>query len=406
MLTVLFTGCCIIIAFFLLLPFAETMLSFLVSDKKIEPTTSDKPYDFGLIITAYKNVDITVPLVESLLQQSHTNFVIYLVADACQFREFPMEEERLVVLRPEPALNLKVKSIIHAVDHFRRPHDFIGVFDADNLAHPRFLEIINRFCNAGYQVVQGQRTAKNLDSLYACADATGEFYKNYVERYLPFKLGSSAVISGSGMVVESALYKAYLSSPEISQGKQKYKRMLQEDKILQNFLLRQNIRIAYAWDAIVYDEKVTTAEAVSTQRSRWLFSYFQNIPNVLGLFRRSITKLSFNQFWFALITITPPLFILVFAAILLAVAGLLIQPAMTLLLIFSLGLFFGNIFLSLYLSKVPPAIWKAIWGLPLFVWQQIKGLLKMFNPDKNFKPTSHQHAVKIDDLMNGGDQKE
>lgn len=406
MLTTLFTVISAITVLFLLLPFGEVLCSLLLPKKKKETGHQTKSYDFGLIITAYKNVDISIPLVESLLQQSGQNFVVYLVADACHVDTFPIEDKRLVVLNPRPSLNLKVKSIIHAVDHFQRPHDFIGIFDADNLAHPDFLKEIQQLCNSGYQVVQGQRTAKNLNSLYACADATGEFYKNYIERYLPFRLGSSAVISGSGMVVEAGLYKAYLQSPEIQQGQQLYKRMLQEDKILQNFLLRQNIKIAYAWDAIVYDEKVTTADAVSTQRSRWLYSYFQNIPNVLGLFRRSFLNRSFNQFWFALITISPPLFILVFATILLAMAGLFIQPGLTLLLVISLGLFFGNILLTLYLSKVPPAIWRVIWGLPLFVWQQIKGLFKMFNPDKNFKPTEHQRAVKIDDLVNGTDHKE
>ena len=400
MLVSIYTIFCLVIAFFLVLPFWEVLLSFFFPEKK--PESSEKEYDFGLIITAYKNVEITIPLVESLLKQPYQNFVVYLVADACEFESYPIENERLVVLNPKPALNLKVKSIIHAVEHFCRPHEFIGIFDADNLAHSDFLEVINLYCNAGYRVVQGQRTAKNLDSLYACADSTGEFYKNYIERYLPYRLGSSAVISGSGMVVETELYKGYLNSPEIVEGQQLYKRMLQEDKILQNFLLRQNERIAYAWDAIVYDEKVATAGAVTTQRSRWLFSYFQNIPNVLGLFRRGLMNLSFNQLWFAFITISPPLFILVFFALGMAILGLFVKPAMTLLLIGALVIFVGNILLSLYLSKVPRAIWKALWGIPFFIWQQVKGLFKMVNPDKNFKHTEHQKAVKIDDLESIG----
>lgn len=389
----------ILTAFFLLFPFLEVLLSFFFPEKKRQPEIEDRAFDFGLIITAYKNIEIAVPLVESLLKQSYPNFVVYLVADACEAGGFPVQDERLVVLRPQPALNLKVKSIIHAVEHFRRNHDFIGVFDADNLAHPHFLTEINRYCNAGYQVIQGQRTAKNLDTIYACADATGEFYKNYIERYLPFRLGSSAVISGSGMVVEAEIYRAYLNSPEIAEGQKLYKRMLQEDKILQNFLLRQNIRIAYAWDAVVYDEKVTTGEAVTTQRSRWLFSYFQNIPNVLGIFRRSLQKGSFNQFWFGMITISPPLFILVFTAMGLALLGIWLQPAITWLLVIALCMFTANIFFTLYLSKVPPAIWKAVWGIPFFIWRQVKGLFRMFNPDKNFKHTEHQKSVKIDDLM-------
>ena len=91
---------------------------------------------------------------------------------------------------------------------------------------PNFLAETNRYANAGYLAIQGQRTAKNLDTVYACADSIGEFYKNYVERLAPSLLGSSSVISGSGMAIERELYQSYLDSPEIQEGKELGKRML------------------------------------------------------------------------------------------------------------------------------------------------------------------------------------
>jgi cellulose synthase/poly-beta-1,6-N-acetylglucosamine synthase-like glycosyltransferase len=304
-----------------------------------------------------------------------------------------------MVLCPEEPLNLKAKSIIYAIENFQRKHDYVVVFDADNLAHPDFLQEINRYANASHLCIQGQRTAKNLDTVYACTDATGEFYKNYVERLVPYRLGSSSVISGSGMAVESTLYRAYLNSPEIQEGKKHWKRMLQEDKILQNYILNRNGRIAYAWDAIVYDEKVTSAEAVTTQRSRWLFSYFQNLPNSLGILAEGFINLRFNQFLFGLITIAPPLFLLVFGAILMAIAGLFFNADMTMALLVALIIFAGNIFLALYLSHVPKKIWQALWGIPLFIWNQVKALLKMGNPNKNFKHTEHNRSLTIEELL-------
>jgi len=177
-------------------------------------------------------------------------------------------DERLTVLNPTPPLKLKAKSIIHAIENYKRKHDYSAVFDADNLAHPDFLKILNLYANNGMRSIQGQRTAKNLDTMYACADSTGEFYKNYIERYAPYLIGSSSVISGSGMAVEYDLYNEYLNSPEIQQGKEKWKKMLQEDKILQNFLLNKKEKISYAWDAVIYDEKVVSGDQVETQRSR------------------------------------------------------------------------------------------------------------------------------------------
>ncbi|MEL6718945.1 MAG: glycosyltransferase [Bacteroidota bacterium] len=230
--------------FFLLFPFIKVLLSRLIREKK--PVVEAKTYDFANIITAYRNVEIARPLVESLLKQKHQKHHIYLVADKCDISNWDLEDEQFTLLKPEPDLNLKAKSIIHATEHFVRSHDYIAVFDADNLAHPEFLSELNRYANAGHRAIQGQRTAKNLNTTMAAVDALGEFYKNYVERYVSYLLGSSSVISGSGMAVESELYKAYLNSPEIQAGKEKWKKMLQEDKILQNFLLRRKQRIVYA----------------------------------------------------------------------------------------------------------------------------------------------------------------
>ena len=171
-----------------------------------------KHYDYANIITAYGNIDIAKSLVQSLLAQTHTNHHIYLVADNSDTSNWQVSHEKLTVLSPEQALNLKVKSIIYASERFVRPHDFTVIWDADNLAHPYFLEHINARANEGYKAIQGQRTAKNLDNKLAAADSLGEFYKNYIERFLPPRLGSSTVISGSGMAVEQSLYSSYLNS--------------------------------------------------------------------------------------------------------------------------------------------------------------------------------------------------
>ncbi|NJK84149.1 MAG: glycosyltransferase family 2 protein [Saprospiraceae bacterium] len=223
-----------ILLFFLVFPFWKVLL---VPFFKVKvPPTSNTVFDYANIITAYRNVEIAKPLVQSLLRQTHTKHHIYLVADNCDISNWDIQHEQLTLLHPQPALNLKVKSIIHAIEHAKRTHDYIVIFDADNVAHPHFLEEINRYANAGYSAIQGQRTAKNLDTKIAAADALGEFYKNYVERYVPYRIGSSSVISGSGMAVKMPWYKAYLDSPEIQKGKTLGKKMLQEDKILQNFI--------------------------------------------------------------------------------------------------------------------------------------------------------------------------
>jgi len=389
----------ILFAGFLVLPFLIVLLSRFFKDPIAKLDFPKEETDFSCIITAYKNEDITKPGVQALLKQSYQNFEIYVVCDGCAFEDYGLEADNLTVFVPDPALNLKAKSIIYAMDRFKRAHEYTVVFDADNLAHPDFLKTLNKYVKAGHRSVQGQRTAKNLDTIYACADATGEFYKNYIERLVPYLIKSSSVISGSGMAVKTDLYRGYLDSPEIQLGKEKWKKMLQEDKILQNYLLRKNEKIAYAWDAIVYDEKVTTGEQVETQRSRWLYSYFQNLPNSTGIFLRGLFGLSWNQILFGMITFSPPLFILLFFSGIMAVVALFINLKIAFMLFGSLAIFAGTILWTLKLSNAPKEIWSALWGLPLFVLKQVTALFKMVNPNKNFKHTEHKRPVSIDEVM-------
>lgn len=389
-----------LVIFQLVLPFLTVLFSKIFGKEKLpKPPKFEKNHDFGCIITAYKNDAIAEPLVRSLLAQTYENQMIYLVADECQFRDFGISDPRFVHLRPDPPLRLKAKSIIHAMESFQRQHDFTVVFDADNLAHPNFLEEINRYANAGHRTIQGQRTAKNLDSGMAAADSLGELYKNYVERYAPYLLGGSAVISGSGMAVETDLYWQYLRSPEIEQGKHRWKKMLQEDKILQNFLLRRNEKIVYAWKAIVYDEKVDDAAAVQTQRSRWLFSYFQNLPNALGILRRGLLGLRFNQIYFGLVTLSLPMFLQLAAAFVLFLVGFFVAPMVSIALAAAVAVFAATVLWTLWLSDAPRSVWQAVFQTPIFVWQQVLGLFKMGNPNKNFKHSEHTKFVSVEEVL-------
>ncbi len=392
----------LIVIFFLILPFLMVVISRFSAEKLVRTKMSDakyKEFDYGCIITAYKNAEIAKPLIHSLLKQNLTNFHIYLVADECDISEFNFLHDKLTVLRPNPSLRLKAKSIIHAMENYVRPHEYTVIFDADNLAHPDFLFETNQYALAGYRAIQGQRTAKNLDTLYACLDALGEFYKNYIDRYVPYLIGSSSVISGSGMAVETQLYKAYLDGPEIQRGKEMWKKMLQEDKILQNDLLSKNEKIVYAWDAVVYDEKVTTGEQVETQRSRWLFSYFQNLPNSSSLLWKGLRNLSWNQLLFGLVTISPPLFILLFSALILFICAIFVSLKLAIIIFLGVSLFSFTILWTLYLSKAPKEIWSAIWAIPFFIAKQATGLFKMGNPNKNFKHTEHTRNFSIDEIL-------
>ena len=396
-----FCGVASILAFFLVFPFLTTVAGLFTKDKlsQILRGREKKNYDYANIITAYRNVEIAKGLVQSLISQTHENHHIYLVADNADVSNWGVSHEKLTVLKPKEALNLKVKSIIYATERFVRAHDYSVIWDADNLAHPQFLEHINLYANAGYKAIQGQRTAKNLDTKMAAADALGEFYKNYIERFLPPRLGSSTVISGSGMAVEQSLYNAYLYGKDIQEGQHLWKKMLQEDKILQNHIIRAKEQIVYVKEAICYDEKVSDASQVETQRSRWLFSYFQNLPNSTGFVLRGLLTGNWNVFFFGLVTVAPPLFIMVGLSGLIFLIGLFTSWQISALMAVSGLIFVGNIFWTLYLSNAPKAVFDSLLAIPMFVFKQFTALFKMVNPNKNFKHSEHKVTVSIDDVL-------
>ena len=401
-----------ILIFFLIFPFITVVLSFLKKEKTAEILRDEIPiqaelrggkksekYDYANIITAYRNAEIAKPLIQSLLMQTHQNHHIYLLADNCDMSDWDIQHEKLTVLNPQPALNLKVKSIIYATEHFVRKPNYTIIWDADNLAHPQFLENINAYALAGFKAIQGQRTAKNLDTTVAAADALGEFYKNYVERHVPPLLGSSSVISGSGMAIEQNLYESYLYGEEITKGKELWKKMMQEDKILQNHIINQGERIVYAKDALCYDEKISEVSDIETQRSRWLFSYFQNLKNTMGFVLRGLFTFNWNTLFFGLVTVAPPLFILLGLSGMFFLLSLFINLKISLAFILGVTVFIGTIFWTLYLSNAPSQVWLAVKAMPLFIVKQIKALFKMTNPNKNFKHSEHKIKVTIDDVL-------
>ncbi len=128
--------------FFLLLPFFNLFFSLLVPRQKLKKNF-DKKYDFAAVITAYKDINVAIPCVDSILKQKYENYIIYLVADQCDVSNLNFDSDKVVILNPSEKLGSKVKSINLAIVNFKRKHEAIIVFDPDNLAHPQFIQIIN-----------------------------------------------------------------------------------------------------------------------------------------------------------------------------------------------------------------------------------------------------------------------
>ena len=141
-----------------------------------KPFLTDKNFEFGFVITAHEETEFITPLVDSIIGQQYGEFMVYVVADACDISGLHFSDPRVRVLVPEVALNSKIRSINYGIDHFERNHDALIILDADNLIHPSFLRVINDYFRKGYRAVQADFKPKNVDSHFARMDAIGDIF--------------------------------------------------------------------------------------------------------------------------------------------------------------------------------------------------------------------------------------
>lgn len=387
-------------AFLLVIKFIFTSLAFLIP--KSEFKTGEKKNSFACIITAYQNIDITRPLVLSILQQKYSNFHIYLVADDCNSLDYGIEHNQLTVIKPESKLGSKVRSMYYAVNYLKEPPDFVIIFDPDNLIHPDFFFKINLVINNGYQVVQGERRAKNLDSRVACLDALGEIFANHTSRLTPFLLGASASIAGSGMAIA---YQVFLDFFDYNLIKQNFNGViLGEDKALQCFLVENNITVAYNKEAVVFDEKISKGYQIQRQRARWANTYLQNFPVIMRILLKNVVKCNFRRILSAFNIVYPPMFLLIIFSLFVALAGAFVEIWITIIVLISLFIFSLNFLLVLKLSHSPKKIWLSLFYIPVFIFHQIIGLINIGKSKNDFLATQNNKVMSLEEVMSKNKQ--
>jgi len=401
----IFIAAQIILGLYLLLPalYGLTALLMPVAEHDMLGREGNEPVDntekgIACIITAYKEKEFAFLLIDSLLRQNYSNFHIWLVADRAEPALQDLKHEKLTIIYPPAPLDSKVKSIQAALSMVNvQEYPYTLVLDPDNLAHPGLLDSINQKACAGFTAIQARRTAKNLDTTFACLDAGSDDYYHVTQRLAPFRLGSSATIAGSGMAIDTGLYSSILA--EISEKHEAGAVIVAEDKLLQNRLVELGHIIAYAPEALVYDEKVGSAAQVQRQRTRWINSWFSFFREAWKLVFQGVTEGSSNKLLFGLMISTPPLFLMVVSAVLMLATGMLVSPVTSLYLAGTLVVFVLNFFVSLFVARSDFKIWKSLFLAPLFIFRQLLAMLRLRRANDSFMATTHVNRLSIDEVM-------
>lgn len=346
--------------------------------------------DYAIIVTAYEQTDSLPAVVDSILKLHYSNYLIYLVCDKCDVSSLKFSDKRVVVLRPPETLASNTRSHFYAINHFQRPHELLVIVDSDNLVEPQCLNELNRKFDEGFPAVQGLRKAKNLDTTYACLDASRDIYYHFFDGEVLFGIGSSATLSGSGMAFKVSLYRECLEHQDITGAG--------FDKVLQKEIVSRGHRIAFTEHAVVYDEKTSRSDQLVKQRARWINTWFKYFKFGFSMIGQGLTKFDWNRFVFGIILLRPPLFIFLILAMFCFVSNIWLSS--TALLLWALGFasFIFGFVIALVHAKPDRRIVRSLVSIPKFIFFQVLSLLQVKKANKISVATQHYSSKSINDI--------
>jgi cellulose synthase/poly-beta-1,6-N-acetylglucosamine synthase-like glycosyltransferase len=258
------------------------------------------------------------------------------------------------------------------------------VLDADNICDGNFLQVMNDALKSGYQLVQGQRIAKNTDTPYALLDAVSEGINNHIFRKGHRAAGLSCAVIGSGMAMEYELFKQVM--PEITA-------VGGFDKEMELRLLKRRICFGYAEKALVYDEKTPARATFENQRRRWMSAQLHYLRIYLGEGFVQLSKGNVDFFDKVMQTLLLPRVILIVVTPMLALLSLFTGDILHPVYWFFLWeITYMAILLSVPRKFVNKRLWGAVCRLPLASFTMFKLFFKLKGANKTFIHTTHGHT--------------
>ena len=381
----------IVIGYNLVVP-VILFLFYLIKGKIKVITSTDKnpDRDYAVIVTAYEQTDSLHAVVDSILKLNYENYIVYIVADKCDISTLKFADKRIVVLRPPETLASNTRSHFYAIRNFIRAHEILTIIDSDNLVDPEYLNELNKYFEGGYAAVQGIRKAKNLDTTFACLDASRDIYYHFYDGEVLFNVGSSATLAGSGMAFKTSLYRECLEHLDVTGAG--------FDKVLQMGIVSRGYRIAFNENAIVYDEKTSKSDQLVKQRARWINTWFRYFGYGFSLVGTGLRKFNFNQFLFGVILLRPPLFIFLILCLFFLTISIWVSKIAFILWLVGFSCFIGGFLIAILHARPDKRIIRSLLSIPVFVFYQVLSLMHIRKANKLSVATHHFSGKTIDDI--------
>jgi len=387
----------------------QIVLSFFGLWRREEKIIHAPSKKFAVLVAAHNEEDVIAPLVDNLLRLDYPKelFDLYVICDNCndQTADIVRANGARAMERFDMENRGKGFAIEWMLDQLwagDKRYDAVVMFDADNLASPNFLRVMNEKLCQGKKVIQGYLDIKNpMDSWVSVSLAIAYWFTNRMWQLARYNLGLSCALGGTGLCVDMALLQ------EIGWGATG----LTEDLEFGVRCVERGIFPTWAHDAKVFDEKPIHLLPSMRQRLRWMQGHFNCASaHMMPLLVKSFRMRSLAMFDAALYLFQPMRFLMLFGTsfvlfVHIAWPSLWNVSRFTDLLPMNFWiivnvLLFLQMPLAMYLEK---ANWRAYFGLllfPIFSVTWFPVTFKAFFTRKNsvWAHTVHTRAIRLEEL--------
>ena len=337
---------------------------------------------FLILYPAYNEDSVICDSVEKFLEQDYPTgkFQVVVISDHMtdetnqQLRALP-----ITLLTPSFEKSSKAKAMQYAIEKVGAGFDNVVVLDADNVVEPDFLKKLNILCNAGYEVIQCHRCAKNSKGDVAMLDGASEEINNTIFRKAHNRLGLSSALIGSGMCFTHDLFCKNVFQLSTAG----------EDREMEALLLQQGVFIKYAAEIHVFDEKVNNKDNFQRQRMRWMTAQVQSLFRQLPQIPSALIHGNLNFVDKTIQQALIPRSILIVLLTLISGFMTLIVPTWSTKWWILLAILIVSLIIAIPAPLRSVALFGKVLAIPGLVWRMLKNLLHLDRKNTDFLHTTH-----------------